>query len=129
LQHIAYRLLNEKYYSIGYGHYGPDVYAGQTCTTEQAVTWRNGNLQSAWITVDHHVVVPLKQGQVDALTDFVYNCGGGTFEDSTFLKELNNGNYSAVPAGLRLYVHGEGNQILGGLVRRRNVEITWWNAS
>jgi lysozyme len=129
LKLLAYKVEGEKFYSIGYGHTGPDVHAGMTCTPAQAAVWRDGNLHSAWLTVDYHVNVPLSQGQVNALTDFVYNAGPVEFENSTFLKDLNKGNYSAVPEGLRLYNKGgDPLRVMGGLLKRRNVEASWWNS-
>ena len=32
----AYKLANEKYYTIGYGHYGADVKKGMTITQQEA---------------------------------------------------------------------------------------------
>jgi lysozyme len=33
----------------------------------------------------------------------IYNIGGGAFKDSTLLKELNRGNYAAVPDQFRVW--------------------------
>jgi GH24 family phage-related lysozyme (muramidase) len=40
--------------------------------------------------------VPLSQNQVNALGDFIFNAGGGTFE-RTVLPYLNAGHYDVVP--------------------------------
>ena len=47
--------------------------------------------------VNQWVKVPLEQGQFDALVHFVFNVGAGAFKNSTLLKKLNSGDFSAVP--------------------------------
>jgi GH24 family phage-related lysozyme (muramidase) len=42
------------------------------------------------------IQVPLSQNQVNALGDFIFNAGGGTFE-RTILPYLNAGYYDVVP--------------------------------
>ena len=49
---------------------------------------------------EHLVTVPLKQGQYDALADWVFNLGEGRLQMSTLLKVLNAGSYGSVPAQL-----------------------------
>jgi lysozyme len=41
-------------------------------------------------TITQHVKVPLNQNQVDALADFIYNCGTGAFIGSHLLYAINN---------------------------------------
>ena len=65
--------------------------------------------------------VPLAQHQFDALVSFVFNVGGGAFRESTLLRELNAGDYDAVPRELNRWVKA-GGRTLPGLVRRRGAE-------
>jgi lysozyme len=126
----AYQLVGEKYFTIGFGTSGPQVHSGMTCTLEQATQWLQEGINSAYNSVCHLVIVPLsKQGQVDALTDFVYNLGAGAFASSTLLELLNHGNYSEVPAQLKRFVYGGNKEVMPGLIKRRNAEIAMWNAS
>jgi lysozyme len=67
------------------------------------------------------VTVPLTQGQHDALVSFTYNEGAGRLQSSTLLKDLNAGNYAAVPAEFMKWVFGGGVK-LPGLVTRRRAE-------
>ncbi|WP_130837175.1 glycoside hydrolase family protein [Lachnoclostridium sp. Marseille-P6806] len=105
----------EKYYTIGYGHYGPDVSAGMVITQAQADAYLRqdiarfeaavGALERTWT-----------QGQNDALVSFAYNCGAGS------LKALCNGRDAATIASKMLLYNKAGGKVLAGLVRRRKAE-------
>ncbi len=71
------------------------------------------------------MTVPLTQNQFDALTSFTYNTGEGAFSRSTLLKQLNAGNYNAVPGEMGKWVYGGGRR-LQGLVNRRAAEAATW---
>lgn len=77
--------------------------------------------------VSRLVTVPLTQPQFDALVSLVFNIGEHAFADSTLLKLLNQGNYLAVPAQMRRWIHSKG-MVLPKLQRRRATEIGRWNA-
>jgi lysozyme len=82
------------------------------------------------------VVVPLHQGQFDALVSLCYNIGEGTLRKSTLLKHLNAGDYARASshfadfkrakvrgATARLYKVKDGTSVvLPGLVTRRAAE-------
>lgn len=107
--------------TIGVGH-TRGVKLGQTCTDAQAQVWFSEDLEDAEAAVDHLVKVPLTQGQYDALVDFVFEFGATKFSQSTLLKYLNQGNYTAAASQIKLWCHGEVNGqmvILPGLVKRR----------
>ncbi len=108
-------------WTIGYGHTGSDVHPGLTITQQQASDLLRKDVASAVATVNRLVSVPLTQNQFDALVDFVFNAGAGNFADSTLLRDLNAGNYAGAAAQFPRWVHA-GNQILPGLVTRRNAE-------
>lgn len=80
----SYKLESEEYYTIGYGHYGSDVKAGQTITEEQAERLLIADLQG---TVNHilenYQYLELNQNELDALVSFTYNCGIGTLNKLT----------------------------------------------
>jgi len=68
----------------------------------------------------------LKQYQIDALTDFAYNCGVGSLKSSTALRLINKGDLSGVDALLKWNKgkDAKGNMIeLKGLTYRRQSEI------
>ncbi len=77
-------------------------------------------------TVNDGVEVELNQNQFDALVSFCFNVGDEAFRNSTLLRLLNQGDYAAVPAQLRRWVHCNGKE-MPGLVSRREQEIVLWN--
>jgi lysozyme len=107
--------------TIGYGHtYG--VVMGFTCTQVQADDWLKSDVSLADSFVGVQVKVPLTQGQFDALTSFVFNCGIQAFAESTLLRKLNAGDYAGAAAEFPRWVHGNGMRVLAGLVTRRATE-------
>ena len=81
--------------------------------------------------VNRLVKVPLAQGQFDALVHFVFNVGNGAFKNSTLLKKLNRGDYSAVSNEIRKWnivtVAGQ-KQVSDGLANSREVECSMWES-
>lgn len=109
--------------TIGWGH-TRRTYEGQVCTPEIAEGWLEADLEVAEAEVDRVVKVPLTDNQFAALTSFAFNEQG--FAGSTLVKELNAGNYTAVPGELRKWIYAD-HKILPGLVTRRNAEATLWS--
>jgi lysozyme len=113
--------------TIGYGHLvhrGPITGSEpeKTITRERAVELLRTDARAKEAVVRAAVKVPLSQPQFDALVSFVFNVGEGNFRSSTLLRELNAGNYDAVPPQLGRWVHGRPDQVLPGLVTRRKEE-------
>jgi lysozyme len=71
--------------------------------------------------VHEAVVVPLTQGQFDALVSFVYNVGETAFDSSTLLRRLNAANYPAAADEFARW-NKQAGRVLKGLVRRRAEE-------
>ena len=71
----------EKYWTIGWGHYGPDVQEGQTITQAQADAMLAADCQRFADAVDNPAFCPLTSqlnaNQRDALISFTFNCGAG----------------------------------------------------
>ncbi|MCD8266220.1 MAG: lysozyme, partial [Prevotellaceae bacterium] len=66
------------------------------------------------------------QGQVDALTDFVFNLGIGNLKGSTLLKYITLGKPTAdIQKEFERWVYCKGKK-LGGLVTRRAWEARRW---
>ena len=80
----AYRATpNEKYLTIGYGHYGPHVKAGQKITEGQGLLLLNRDMQWAVKAVDEVAHPSLTQAQFDAVVDLVFNAGTGVIAATT----------------------------------------------
>jgi lysozyme len=107
-------------WTIGYGH-TKNVYEGMTITQEQAEQMLLDELKEYESYIDKLVTVPLNQNQFDALVVWVYNLGPTNFKKSTLLKELNNGNYQAVPIEIKRW-NKAGGKVLEGLIKRRKAE-------
>lgn len=71
--------------------------------------------------IDRTVRVPLPDTRRAALLSFIHNVGGGAFEKSTLLKELNAGRTYNACNEMRKWVYAKG-RVLSGLVNRREAE-------
>jgi lysozyme len=108
-------------WTIGYGHTGPEVRAGQRITEAQAEALLRADLATALRCVRGALKVPISNDQFDALVDFCFNAGRGNFLSSTLLRDLNRGDFASAAAQFGLWVHA-GAQVAPGLVRRRAAE-------
>lgn len=107
-------------WTIGYGH-TLGVYAGMTCTQEQALTWLAQDMGWACAVVKRLVQAPLLQNEFDALVDFVFNAGSGNFAASTMLKLINQGNLGGAAGEFERWDEA-GGAVIAGLLRRRLAE-------
>jgi lysozyme len=104
----------------------PVRYAGGL-TESQVLDLLGQDLKRFEDAVNQVVQVDLSQNRFDALVSFCFNVGDAAFRNSTLLRLLNQGDYGAVPAQMRRWVHCNG-KVVQGLVNRRNREIDLWNA-
>lgn len=105
----------EQHYTIGYGHYGPDVAPGMKITQAQAEAILAEDLKKYENAVDSTLLI-LNQNQFDALVSFSYNCGVGSLRSLTRRRTVNQ-----IADALLLYNKGSG-RVLPGLTRRRQAE-------
>ena len=116
----AYKAVNtEKYWTIGYGHYGPDVRQGQTITQAQADTLLRKDCASAEKAVNrYNNKYRWNQSQFDALVSFTFNCGAGNLN-----MLLDNGNRTISEISTKITAYNKaGGKVLKGLVTRRAAE-------
>lgn len=118
---VAYWDATGKRWTCGWGTTGPDVCEGTVWTQATADSRLEVRLNEAADVVDTDVHVSLTPAQKAALTDFVYNCGGGNFRSSTLLRLLNAGDYQGAADQFPLW-NKSGGVVLGGLVARRKAE-------
>ena len=112
----AYKALpSEEYYTIGYGHYGPDVLASMTITITEAEQILKDDLKKyeTYVTKTGKATT---QGEFDSLVSFCYNCGKGN------LDKLVKGRSGAQIADAMLMYNKAGGKELPGLTRRRKAE-------
>ena len=109
---------NEKYWTIGHGHYGPDVKEGQQVTEGQALLLLNQDMRAAVKAVDAVAHPSLNQSQFDAMVDLVFNVGPGAIAASTGTgKALREGNVGVLRQKLPQFINQNGKPLLG--LRRR----------
>lgn len=110
----------EVYWTIGWGHYSPDVHEGDTITQAEADALLVEDCQRFADAVDNPVYVPmtarLNANQRDALISFAFNCGTGC------LKTLCAGRtLPQICEAMSLYTKSGGKSLVG-LERRRAAE-------
>lgn len=108
-------------WTIGWGHTGPEVRKGLVWTQQQADAAFAKDMQRFERAVEHNVIVPLTQGQFDALVLFAYNVGEDAFKNSTLLRKLNVLDYSGAQAQFARWNKNDG-RVMRGLIRRRAAE-------
>lgn len=118
----AYKAVKtEKYYTIGYGHYGADVEPNMTITEAEALELFKKDLQRFERAVNRLVKVDITQNQYDALVSFSFNVGIKAFAGSTMLKFINVSHFPLAAGQFDLWVKS-GGVVLNGLVKRRKIE-------
>ena len=118
----AYKALpSEKYFTIGYGHYGADVKEGQTITEAEAEKLLRADLQKYEGKVNKYPAYNWNDNEYSALVSFAYNVGnidGLTKKGERSREEIKKVWTSYSKAG--------GKEI-PGLVRRREAELKLFN--
>ena len=122
----AYKAVpTEKYYTIGWGHYGPDVTEGMKITQAQADALLLQDVENSVSCVNNAKYCPitadLNQNQFDALVSFCFNCGAEN------LKTLCANRTAAQIASKIPAYNKAGGKVLAGLVRRRAAEQELFN--
>lgn len=113
-------------WTIGYGH-TKSVVRDQVCTKQEAEMWLREDVAS--VTADLARLLgdrPMKQGQYDALVDFVFNFGATKFERSKMYQLLIAGYPWSAYGEFARWVYDGAGTVLPGLVKRRRIEKAWW---
>lgn len=115
----AYKAVpSEKYYTIGYGHYGADVVAGMEISESRAVALLKQDLRVAE-TYLNSLCINFSQNQFDSLASWIYNLGVGSFSKSTLRKKIvAKADDEAITDEIVKWVNAGGKPLLG-LKRRR----------
>jgi lysozyme len=109
--------------TVGFGHTGTDVRAGETITEDEADRLLRIDLNEAEAAIDDAVSVELTGNQHGALVSFVFNLGAGALRRSTLLHRLNAGDTNrAADEFLKWDKAGKPPKRLAGLTRRRKAE-------
>ena len=107
----------EKYYSIGYGHYGADVKKDDTITREEARKLLEADLLSFEKKVSKYdSKYDFNQNEFDALVSFAYNVG-----NIDQLTAKGTRTRDKIAECMLLY-NKSGGRVLNGLTKRREAE-------
>lgn len=114
----AYKCVStEKYYTIGYGHYGADVNKNDTITEEKATELLASDLVGFEAKVNkYYDTYKWNQNEFDALVSFAYNIGN--IDQLT----ANGTRTRSKIASCMLLYNKSGGSVLAGLTTRRKKE-------
>lgn len=110
---------SEKYYTIGYGHYGKDVKKDQTITKKQAIELLKKDISGSDSLVSLCNCVGkynFTQNEYDALVSFCYNIGNVYQLTAGYKRDK-----KTIAAKMLLYNKCNGKE-LKGLTKRRKAE-------
>ena len=109
-------LKSEKYYTIGFGHYGKDVKENDTITKSKAIDLLKSDLEKFEKKVNKYSSYNFTQNEYDALVSFCYNVGNIdqlTAKGTRSKKEI---------ADKMLLYCKSGGKVIRGLQKRREKE-------
>lgn len=109
-------LKSEKYYTIGFGHYGKDVKENDTITKSKAIELLKSDLEKFEKKVNKYSAYDFTQNEFDALISFCYNVGNIdqlTAKGTRSKKEI---------ADKMLLYCKSGGKVIRGLQKRREKE-------
>ncbi len=107
--------------TIGYGHTGRGVHAGQTITQEQADALLVSDVAAAVACINRLVTSRINQNQFDALVDFAFNLGCSSLAGSMLLRLVNREEFAAAAEQFQRWDHA-GGVVVQGLLERRRAE-------
>ena len=120
----AYKVDNaEKYYTIGYGHYGADVKKDMKISKDTAIKLFRNDIKFFEKCVNSCLKVKVTQSMFNALVSFTYNVGFTAFKNSTLLKCDNKKQFKNASKEFKKW-NKCGGKVLKGLVKRRLLEQT-----
>lgn len=105
----------EKYWTIGYGHYGAEVTQGMRITHAQAIRLLQNDIKRFERAVNN-LDRTWTQNEYDALVSFAFNCG-----EANLYRLVYNRTHKEIADSFLLY-NKAGGKILKGLVKRRQDE-------
>lgn len=108
-------------WTVCYGHTGKDIMLGKTYTETECRALLNKDLNVVARQINPYIKVKIPETTRGALYSFVYNVGAGSFQSSTLLRKINQGDISGACDQLRRWTYAGGKE-WKGLVTRREIE-------
>lgn len=118
----AYKpVATEKYWTIGYGHYGADVAKNMEINEARAVALLKQDVKAAEVYLNS-LGINFSQRAFDALVSWIFNLGVGSFGKSTLRKKIvAKADDEAITDEIVKWINA-GGKPLPGLKRRRVAE-------
>lgn len=113
------------YWTQGYGHIAGVTKDSKPVDEDTALEWLRQDIAAVERAVGRMIVVPLTQGQINALVSFTFNLGPGRLRASTLRKKVNAELHEEVPDELMKWVIAGGKRSRG-LIRRRRAEAAMY---
>ena len=108
----------ERFYTIGYGHYGADVKANQVITEKEAESLLRKDLEKFEDYVNN-LGVCKRYSEFASLTDFAFNLGSSALGRSTLLKYIRQGKAEQyIREEFAKWVNSKGMRLKGLVIRR-----------
>ena len=111
----------EKYYTIGWGHYGSDVKKDMIISKETADKLFRNDIKYFETCVSSCLQVKVTQSMFNALVSLTYNVGFSAFKNSTLLKYVNKNQFTKASKEFKKW-NKCGGKVLNGLIKRRMLE-------
>jgi lysozyme len=128
LRLVAYKPTPDDKWTYGWGHTGPEVVEGATCTPEQAeIDFLKDTTGAVW-GVMRSTDVALSQNQFDALVSFTFNVGVAAEAHSTLCQRVNARDRAGIAAEWVKWDHQNG-KVVPGLLDRRRAELAMFQAA
>ncbi|VTP12880.1 Lysozyme RrrD [Phytobacter ursingii] len=108
-------------WTVCYGHAGKDIMLGKTYTETECRALLDKDLNTVARQINPYITKPIPEAMRGALYSFAYNVGPGSFQTSTLLRKINQGNQEGACDELRRWTYAGGRK-WQGLVNRRDVE-------
>lgn len=108
-------------WTIAWGHTGPAIVEGLTCTQEQADAWFVDDSRAATLGVMRSLDIAIPQACFDALVAFTFNVGVTAEGHSTLHALVNARNWDGALAEFPKWNH-TGGVVSAGLTARRAAE-------
>lgn len=113
----SYKCLpSERYFTIGYGHYGPDVRLGMKITQKEADELFLRDIKRFEDAVNKYSLYNWSQNEFDSLVSFAYNIGS-----IDQLTDFGMRSKKTISEKMLLY-NKSGGSVIQGLVNRRKAE-------
>ena len=109
----------ERFYTIGYGHYGADVKANQVITEKEAESLLRKDLEKFEDYVNN-LGVCKRYSEFASLTDFAFHLGTAALGRSTLLKYIRQGKAEQyIREEFGKWVNSKGMRLKGLVIRRQ----------